>query len=94
MKNLSTKVKNMKIRFLTFVEKKVTTSLQTLLPYFATIQIADNIYNTLKNNDGVRKSEFYKQGFEMNSNIKSTKKFTLGYDLVFVFLHFIYFCMT
>jgi len=37
MRNLSTKVKNMKISFLTLVEKKVTTSLQTLLPYFATI---------------------------------------------------------
>ncbi len=37
MKNLSTKVKNMKIRFLTLVEKLVPTSLQTLLPYFATI---------------------------------------------------------
>jgi len=57
MKNLSTKVKSMKIRFLTLVEKKVATSLQTLLPYFATTQFADSIYNTLKNNDWVRKSE-------------------------------------
>ncbi len=38
MRNLSTKVKSLKIRFLTLVEKKITTSLQTLLPYFATIQ--------------------------------------------------------
>jgi len=30
----------MKIRFLTLVEKKATTSLQILLPYFATIQFA------------------------------------------------------
>jgi len=37
MRNLSTKVKSMKIRFLTLVEKKVTTNLKTLLPYFATI---------------------------------------------------------
>ncbi len=37
MKNLSTKVKNVKIRFLTLVEKKVSTSFKTLLPYFATI---------------------------------------------------------
>ncbi len=57
MKNLSTKVNNMKIRFLTLIEKKVTTSFKTLLPYFTTIQFADNIYNTLKNNDGVRKSD-------------------------------------
>jgi hypothetical protein len=40
MENLSTKVKNMKIRFLTLVEKKVTTSFKTLLPYFATNQFA------------------------------------------------------
>jgi len=29
----------MKIRFLTLVEKKITTSFKTLLPYFTTIQI-------------------------------------------------------
>jgi len=38
IRNYCTKVKNMKIRFLTLVEKKVPTSLQTLLPYFTTIQ--------------------------------------------------------
>jgi len=38
IRNYYTKVKNMKIRFLTLVEKKVPTSLQTLLPYFTTIQ--------------------------------------------------------
>ncbi len=40
MLNTPTKVKYMKIRFLTLVEQKTTTSLQTLLPYFATIQFA------------------------------------------------------
>jgi len=38
IRNLCTKVKSMKIRFLTLVEKLVPTSLQTLLPYFTTIQ--------------------------------------------------------
>jgi hypothetical protein len=38
IRNSCTKVKNMKIRFLTLVEKFVHTSLQTLLPYFTTIQ--------------------------------------------------------
>ena len=44
MKNLSTKVKSMKIRFLTFVEKLVPTSLQTLLPYFVTIQFVEIVF--------------------------------------------------
>ncbi len=42
MRNLSTKVKSMKIRFLTLVEKKVTTNFKTLLPYFATIQFVES----------------------------------------------------
>jgi hypothetical protein len=36
--NSCTKVKSQEIRFLTLIEKKVTTSFKTLLPYFATNQ--------------------------------------------------------
>ncbi len=35
----------------------MTANSLTLLPYFATIQALDNIYNSLKNNDGVRQPE-------------------------------------
>ena len=38
IRNSCTKVKNMKIRFLTLVEEKVTTSFKTLFHYFKTIQ--------------------------------------------------------
>jgi hypothetical protein len=38
IRNPCTKVKYMKIRFFTLVEKKVTTSFKTLLHYFMTIQ--------------------------------------------------------
>ncbi len=38
IRNSCTKVKSMKIRFLTLVEKKVPTGFKTLFPYFTTIQ--------------------------------------------------------
>jgi len=57
IRNYCTKVKKMKIRFLTLVEKKVPTSLQTLLPYLRRFSLWDSFSKSLKNNNGVRISE-------------------------------------
>jgi len=57
MKNFSTKVKSMKIRFLTLVEKKL---LPISKPYYLILRLfnlKDGFCKSLKNNYGVRKSE-------------------------------------